>query len=151
MGYINASFLKGVNPTIKIVIMVLMTIVVTITYGLFIPIASLIFFFLAIVILGNINPLRFLKRLLPFFIFGFSLGFFLWLANGFSESQMIPCISIGLRIINFSLMSVGFVLTTEPRDFVMSMIQQCKVPYVIGYSFWAAYRFLPTFSDELKK
>ena len=72
MGYINASFLKEVNPTIKIVVMVLMTIVVTITYGLFIPIASLIFFFLAIVILGNINPLRLLKRLLPFFLFGIS-------------------------------------------------------------------------------
>ena len=33
----------------------------------------------------------------------------------------------------------------------MSMIQQCKVPYVIGSSFLAAYRFLPTFSDEYKK
>ncbi|AMP20651.1 hypothetical protein AZF37_05180 [endosymbiont 'TC1' of Trimyema compressum] len=89
--------------------------------------------------------------MLPFLLFGISLAFFLWFANGFSESQMIPCISIGLRIINFSLMSVGFVLTTEPRDFVMSMIQQFRVPYVIGYSFLAAYRFLPTFSDELKK
>ncbi|WP_162473918.1 hypothetical protein [endosymbiont 'TC1' of Trimyema compressum] len=44
MGYINASFLKEVNPTIKIVIMILMTVVITITHGLFIPIVSLMFF-----------------------------------------------------------------------------------------------------------
>lgn len=151
MGYIKASFLKDLNPSIKILIMVLMTVVLTVSYGLYVPIISFVFFFIMICILGKINPFSFLKRLIPFLIFGISLGLFLWLANGFADEKMISCFAIGLRVMNFSLLSVAFFLTTEPRDFVMSLIQQCRVPYVIGYSFLAAYRFLPTFGDELKK
>lgn len=59
-------------------------------------------------------------------------------------------LALGLRIIVISFYSALFVKTTEPSDFVITLIQYLKLSPRLGYSFLTAYRFLPTFKDELR-
>jgi energy-coupling factor transport system permease protein len=49
-----------------------------------------------------------------------------------------------------SIYSAVFVKTTDPTEFVMSLIKYFKMPVKIGYAFLTAYRFLPSFKDELE-
>ena len=44
---------------------------------------------------------------------------------------------------------MGFVLTTRPRDLVLSLIIQCKVSVVHGYATMATYRFLPELQSQV--
>ena len=46
-------------------------------------------------------------------------------------------------------MSMGFVLTTRPRDLVLSLILQCRVSVIHGYATMAAYRFLPELQAQV--
>ena len=47
------------------------------------------------------------------------------------------------------IMSMGFVLTTRPRDLVLSLILQCRVSVIHGYATMAAYRFLPELQAQV--
>ncbi|MFZ4893576.1 energy-coupling factor transporter transmembrane component T [Plantibacter sp. Mn2098] len=51
-----------------------------------------------------------------------------------------------------SLLVLAFIggFTTTGPDFIRSMIQQLHVPYRIGYTALAAYRFVPRFGHELE-
>lgn len=43
-----------------------------------------------------------------------------------------------------------FILTTDPTRFILSLVQQCKLPPKIAYGVLAGYRFLPLFREELR-
>ena len=45
--------------------------------------------------------------------------------------------------------SLLFVLTTNPVEFVVALIQQARLPVRIGYAIFAAYRFMPLVHEEL--
>lgn len=164
MEFKKETILFKINPATKIVMMVLVSLLVTFSYDVFIPISILAFLFLAILLTGDFGALFLSRKMIPYLVVGFSLSLFLILPNSFNpngdiqflvfnidKAVLIRCIAIGLRLLTFALMSLAFVLSTEPRDFVMSLIQQFRMPYVIGYSFLSAYRFLPTFGEELNK
>lgn len=94
-----------------------------------------------------------------------TLSFALWADTG-SVDQSVPLLHIGdwtfyggallvgaataLRLgAVFSLALIGGLTTTGP-DLVRALVQQLKVPYRIGYTALAAYRFLPRFGYELE-
>lgn len=58
-------------------------------------------------------------------------------------------ISLSLRVLCFSTLSLLFIFTTEPTKFILSLMQQCKLPPKLAYGILAGFRFLPTFKDEL--
>ena len=46
----------------------------------------------------------------------------------------------------FAVYSLLFVLTTDPTDFVVALVQHWRVPPRIAYASMAAYRFVPLFT-----
>ncbi|RHW40395.1 energy-coupling factor transporter transmembrane protein EcfT [Neobacillus notoginsengisoli] len=58
--------------------------------------------------------------------------------------------AITFRIITVFLTSMVFVVTTDPRDLVLSLTQHLKIPYRIAYSLSIALRFIPTLESEAK-
>ncbi|MGC4020128.1 MAG: energy-coupling factor transporter transmembrane component T [Muricomes sp.] len=66
-----------------------------------------------------------------------------------SRRDLIQGLSLGFRILALVTASMGFVLTTRPRDLVLSLILQCKVSVVHGYAALAAYRFLPELQEQV--
>lgn len=55
-----------------------------------------------------------------------------------------------LRLAAIVALSLVFGLTTTGTDLVRSMVQQLRIPYRVGYTALAAFRFVPRFRHELE-
>ncbi len=55
----------------------------------------------------------------------------------------------GLRILGLLISSLPFSITTDSADFVRALVQQARLPYRIGYSTLAAFRFIPMLQSEM--
>ncbi|SFO92954.1 energy-coupling factor transporter transmembrane component T family protein [Salibacterium halotolerans] len=158
-------FLQRVNPSLKLgAVLVIIIMMVPV----FDPWTPLLLFGVTVALitgLGGVH-LRFLGLLLlPFLLFAFS---FVWIQVVFPDERggtilftigSLPVslenvstgVSLGMRALVFGSWSLLFVLTTEPSRFMLSLIQQCKLPPRFGYGMMAAFRFLPLFRDELRQ
>lgn len=58
--------------------------------------------------------------------------------------------STALRLTSLALLALLSGLTTDGPDLVRALVQQLRVPYRIGYTALAAYRFVPRFAHELE-
>ena len=65
--------------------------------------------------------------------------------------SFLVALALSLRILNVAALSLMFIFTTNMVDFILSLIQQLKLPPKIAYGVLAGYRFLPMMKDEIKK
>lgn len=72
-------------------------------------------------------------------------GFIVLSAEGFQRG-----LSLGLRVLSFAILSIMFTLTTKPTEFLLSLMQQCKLPPKLAYGIMAGYRFLPLIKEEFE-
>jgi energy-coupling factor transport system permease protein len=66
-----------------------------------------------------------------------------------TEAGLVYGSTVGARLLAIFSTSLLFVLTTDPVEMVLALIQQAHVPYRVGYAVLAAYRFLPLIHEEL--
>jgi energy-coupling factor transport system permease protein len=59
-------------------------------------------------------------------------------------------LAAGLRIIALLMLSLLFSLTTDASDFVRALVQQWRLPYRVGYSALAIFRFAPMLQHEFR-
>ncbi|RSL32149.1 energy-coupling factor transporter transmembrane protein EcfT [Salibacterium salarium] len=158
-------FLQKVNPALKLGCVLL---IIGMMIPIFDPWTPLLLFTLTVMMivgLGGIS-IRYLSLLLlPFLLFAFS---FIWIQVVFPDERgdtvlftiasmpvalenVLTGVSLGMRALVFATWSLLFVLTTEPTRFMLSLVQQCKLPPRFGYGMMAAYRFLPAFQQELQQ
>ena len=158
------SYLHKRNPMMKLFIILVWTFVVSMSYFPVLPIMVFLIAFLGTWILGKIPFGNLLGRLTVFIavslIFMISMLFLrgigeepgivlrFWFLQ-WTEKDIVHAISLGFRILAFVTMSMSFVLTTRPRDLVLSIIRQCKVPVLHGYAAMATYRFLPELQSQV--
>ncbi|MFC0272645.1 energy-coupling factor transporter transmembrane component T family protein [Metabacillus herbersteinensis] len=158
-------FLQQVNPTLKLISIVVVIFFMVPIFDPWTPFVLLILTVGAIIILGGVSFRFLLLILLPFSLFAFS---FIWINVVFPNQRgemilfqigsmpvalenVVTGISLGLRSLLFASWSLLFVLTTEPTKLMLSLIQHCKLPPRFGYGMMAAYRFLPLFKQELNQ
>jgi energy-coupling factor transport system permease protein len=156
------SFFHRIDPISKVIWMACLSVLV------FIYDTSLPQFVLFAVVLGMSLTLaklslRFLMRGI-WLIFLFSIGFFIlqvMLVPGHTllfKVGPLPvyfesldfATSITLRILTIFISSLIFVVTTDPRDIVLSLTQKLKIPYRYAYSIFVALRFVPTLESEAR-
>lgn len=158
-------FLQHVNPSLKLASVLAIIAVMVPVFDPWTPLALFAVTLAMIIGLGGIS-IRFLAMLLlPFLLFAFS---FIWIQVVFPDERgetilfsigslpvalenVLTGVSLGMRALVFASWSLLFVLTTEPTKFMLSLIQQCKLPPRFGYGMMAAYRFLPAFQQELQQ
>lgn len=58
--------------------------------------------------------------------------------------------AVSIRLFTLVALSLVFVITTDPRDVVLTLAQKCKVPYRIAFGVAIALRFLPLLEEEAK-
>lgn len=58
-------------------------------------------------------------------------------------------VATALRVFCLITLSLPFSLTTDASDFIRALVQQWKLPYRVGYSAMAAFRFVPMLQTEL--
>ncbi|MGQ9665729.1 MAG: energy-coupling factor transporter transmembrane component T family protein [Anaerolineae bacterium] len=166
--YTADSFIHRLNPTLKLAGIMVLVVAVTMAFDPWTPLAFLILGLFMLRILARVPIRQFVKPLLLFLVLG-ALGFIsanaffytplpgrpvtiLWQAGGVRiilEGIWVG-ISLTLRMLAIVTFSILFVATTDPTDFVLSLIQQARFPFRLGYGILVAYRFLPMWRTELE-
>lgn len=162
--YVEArSFLHSLNPSIKLLAVVLVTVAITFVLDVVTPLVFLLVSLLATWLLGGIRPRYVARSMAPFLVLALSFV----VINGlfhrelgavttiFTVGPLVVSweglqvgLSIGLRVLVLVSTSLMFIATTEPGDFVLSLVQQARIPYKLAFAILAAYRFIPILSVE---
>ncbi len=156
------TLLYNLNPVTKIYLMVLFILPVSFSYDIFFPITVLIVLIYAAKLLAGIPICGFYKTMKMIIFSSLCLSLFFMFSRGFSNNGQISflffswhmndivlSISLGLRMLVFAYISFIFISTTDAVELVLSLIHILRVPYKAAFAFLAAYRFVPTFYDEL--
>lgn len=161
------SFLHRLNPLSKLVATVPVLIFLTLTTDPWTPLTFILLCAFVTVMLGHVPISRFMRTIAPLLLLvaGFILVYpiaasasavagspivFEIGALVVREAGLLLGLSSALRILSIFTLTLLFVLTTDPQDFVRALVQQWHLPYRLGYGALAAYRFVPRFGVELK-
>ncbi len=159
-------WLNSLNPSVKALAICICILFIALVFD---PVTPLIFLFFVIILtwsFGKVSIIKWFIYFSPFILIAFG---FVWTNVVFSrispesittvlwswgriiitQEALHTGFSLGLRILCFAALSMMFVLTTKPVHFMLSLMQQCKLPPRIAYGILAGYRFLPLFKDEL--
>lgn len=69
--------------------------------------------------------------------------------NDVTEENVRLAVTLALRVLAFTALSLLFTLTTDPKRFVYSLMQQGKLSPKIAYSVFVGFRFFPILKSEL--
>jgi energy-coupling factor transport system permease protein len=159
-------FLHHLNPLSKVIAVIPAMLALVFVRDLATPAWFILFAYVVILIGARITmrtaALLFLA--VPVGIAAIGFGFSLWVdATGVDDTS--PFLQIGGWTLFTGALQIGFAtalrlaailalaliggLTTTGPDLVRASIQQLHVPYRIGYTALAAYRFVPRFGYEL--
>lgn len=163
----SSRLLYGLNPLVKVAAPAPVMLLLIFVRDLATPLAFLLLAYAVVLIgariTGRMAALLFLG--VPVGIAVVAFGFSIW-TDAAQVDDTAPVLTIGgwtlysgalliglataLRLAAIlSLALIGGLTTTGP-DFVRATVQQLHVPYRIGYTALAAYRFVPRFGHELE-
>lgn len=160
----KSPLLTEINPVVKLVCVVIITVLVSLTSTPALPMVLIVSVFVCTVLFGGVSVKSLFKGMLSFLFASVSFMLFLLLIKGLAHegdeirllifsyrlAALLNILALGLRILVVSLATLSFVVTTNPNDLVLSLILQLRVPVVHGYAALAAYRFLPTLQNEAR-
>lgn len=160
------QFLHALNPLAKVAGVAPAMLVLIFVRDLATP-AAFLLLSLAVIVVGarltrRTSALLFLA--LPIGMLAIGIGFSMWV-----DPALVDGTPIALRVGDWTLhrgaLAIGFAtalrlgaiialaliggLTTTGPDLVRASVQQLRVPYRIGYTALAAFRFVPRFGHEL--
>lgn len=159
-------FLNHLNPLSKVAAVLPAMLLLIFARDITTPLCFLALAYALILVGARLTPrtaaLLFLA--VPIGVAVIGLGFSLWVdASGVADTT--PFLQIGGWTLFTGALQIGFAtalrlaailalalvggLTTTGPDLVRASIQQLRVPYRIGYTALAAYRFVPRFGYEL--
>lgn len=159
------QFLYALNPLAKIAGFAPAMIFLVFVRDLATPAAFLVLAYLLLLIGARITwRLLLLLAVLPIGMAVIGLSFSLWVDTAL-VNDTAPLVQIGDWTLYSGALQLGFAtalrlgaiislaliggLTTTGPDLVRASIQQLRVPYRIGYTALAAFRFVPRFGHEL--
>lgn len=160
------SFLHRLNPLSKVLATLPVLAFVALTTDPWTPLAIIVLNVLVLLVLGRVSFTRLLKILAPLSLLmvGFLLVYPLVVRRELVQDTplllslgpiqvyrggLVFGIATALRVFCLISLSLPFSLTTDSSDFIRALVQQWKLPYRVGYSAMAAFRFVPMLQTEL--
>ncbi len=157
------SFLARRDPTVKLALVTALSLLLILVIDPFTPFLFLVVTLIAGLMLGGLGARRLRRTAWPLALVG--LGFVwtnaLFAVTGAAATPLATWgplrvsaeglafgAAIGLRGLAIGLLSLVFVLTTDPSRLAVSLIAHSRVPFRVVYPLLAAYRFLPFIADE---
>lgn len=164
--YEGSSFLHRLNPLSKFIISLLLFAFMLLITDPWTPLVFTVFTLALLVWAGGIPLSRLLRVMVPMFVIALTflvLYPFLVRQSLVQDTPLLfqlgPLhiyqggidygIAIALRVLALLTLSLPFSLTSDSADFIRSLVQQWQLPYRIGYSTLAAFRFVPMLQGEL--
>ncbi|MCI2956284.1 energy-coupling factor transporter transmembrane protein EcfT [Agromyces atrinae] len=167
----RAAFLYALNPLAKVLAPVPIMVLLVFSRGIPIPLAFSLFSLLLLLVGARLRPrtLAILLIGLPLAVAVLGVSFGIWidpsrlddaagsetvlLAIGdwrFTVAAYLAGLATALRITSLLLLSLLAGATSTGPDLARALVQNLRVPYRIGYTALAAYRFVPRFGHELE-
>jgi len=163
--YEKDSIIHRINPSVKLILIFILMFIVTFIYDPYTPFIFSVLAFIQITVLARIPFKQVLKMILPLALIlaGITITSIISFNTNLEKAPEIIFslgrveisvnsikfgLTIGFRILCFLLYSLLFVATTDPTDFIISLIAQLKLSPKIGFGTLAGYRFVPLLSTE---
>ncbi|MCT4777523.1 MULTISPECIES: energy-coupling factor transporter transmembrane component T family protein [Exiguobacterium] len=154
---------QEMNPTIKFLTVTLLMFGLAFMYNPWTPLAVFIGTLILQILFSNVNWKRWALLMIPFLftalgtlwttlVFGKETSgevMFTLLGNDVTAENVSLAATLSLRVLAFTGLSLLFTLTTEPKRFVYSLMQQGKLSPKIAYSVFVGFRFFPILKHEL--
>ena len=159
------SPLGRVNPSVKLLALVLIALALTFVFD---PVTPAVLLLVTLVVGRLAGGLSFRSQLQPLVVF-VAAGVAIFLGNilfnkGNAAARALAHIgpvkitgvalnaggSLWLRLLCFALLSLIFVKTTEPQDLILSLIHQLRLNFRVAYGTMVGYRMLPAFQSDLQ-
>ena len=164
--YAADSFLHRLNPLSKFVISLLLLAFMLVTTDPWTPLAFALLTIVVLRWLGKVPWVRLWRVLFPILLIAGTFAIFYpfivrqslvnntpllldWGLIKLYEGGLQYGLAIGMRVLALLILSLPFSLTTDSADFIRALVQQWRLPYRIGYSSLAAFRFVPMLQTEL--
>lgn len=156
--------LELLHPAVKACTVVLCALGLALFFDPWTPLLFMLWTWSIAAMLGRIPWRKWIRFLPPFLLFAF--GYF-WTVLIFSEASENAVVwwewgwievtedgfrkglSLGLRVLAFASLSFLFIFTTDPVQFIYSLMRQGRLSPKLAYGILAGYRFMPSFLDEL--
>ena len=136
--------LDQLNPAVKALTVILCVLTLALFFDPWTPLSFLVWTLGAGALLGRIPWKKWLLFLPPVLLFAF--GYF-WTVLLFGDG-LYKGLALGLRVLAFASLSFLFLFTTNPVQFVYSLMRQGRLPPKLAYGILAGFRFMPTLRDE---
>ena len=148
------------HPLMKLLGCVMFILLATMSYD---PVPNIVLFVLTLVIAVFVSRLSvrlFFAALLPFTVIalGFGVAQVLFHGGGTTLLDIGPLDitreglhfagALAFRMLTIISISLVFTLTTDPKDLVLSLVQQLKVSYNIAFGIFFALRMIPQVEAE---
>jgi energy-coupling factor transport system permease protein len=163
--YDEESFLNKLNPLSKVIAPIPIFILLCMINDVWTPLAFIFLTAFIVVVLGKIPVTKFLKISAPILVFSVSILILFLFATRSELTAGSPVLfsigpfniyqislyagsAIALRIYALLILALPFSLTTEPSNFIRSIIQNLNLPYKFSYGVMVAFRFLPMMETE---
>lgn len=165
--YGRLRFLHGLNPLAKVAATAPAIVLVLFVRDLWTPLA-LIVVSLLILLLGAKLRSRMLVIILvggPIVTALMGLSFSLWVDKSlttdsvtlfsigefhYTVAAVVVGLATALRLVSLMALALISGVTTTGPDLIRSLVEHLHLPYRIGYTALAAYRFIPRFGHELE-
>ncbi|MDR3254152.1 MAG: energy-coupling factor transporter transmembrane protein EcfT [Synergistaceae bacterium] len=155
--------MNKLNPGYKFLTLLIASLVLSITYNIRLNIVVFIVSFAATALTRSVNKKKLFLVLLPFFLTSaglFMSGFLFSSADNIANvtaaagervvyvTSWDSALKLSSRVLAFGGIGILFALTTNSMDFIMSLMQQFRLPPKFAYGLLAAYHFFPVVRDE---
>ena len=167
-GYVEGdSFFHRMDPTWKILWNLVMVGMVILSFDLVYSLACFLYVFALTVAVARIPLRRYARSITVFLVMGLFIALWKSLYSAWAGYEAVEvCYAWGpinvtregvydgaatlARVVAIASVSLLFTLTTDPARLVDSLIQVAGLPYRIGYTAYAALRFIPLYDSEVR-
>ena len=148
----NKNIIDEMNPFIKILVLILVTVIVSIDYFPFLSCSLVVIMLIISRLFSTIKTKELINSIKAFITMSIGFMVIIIFARFISgeDLKILSVVGLGMKILTISLHSSIFVKTTDPTEFVISLIKYFKMSDKYAYAFLTAYRFLPTFKEEFQ-
>jgi energy-coupling factor transport system permease protein len=144
------AFLQSLNPLTKLLMCFLAAVVVSSANEPITPALVIVLSLAVTRILGRVPWVDLGRPMLFGALAAFGVFWTYTLFYGGSGPAWLYGATMSTRLLAIMSASLMFVLTTDPSQFVRSLIHQARVSPRIAYSVFAAYRFVPLLEVEFR-
>jgi energy-coupling factor transport system permease protein len=160
------SFLHRLNPLSKLLAAVPLSFLMLMVTDPWTPLVFVLLAAFVLLLLGRVPVVRLVRILTPLLLFLLLFAatypflirsslvadtplVFKWGPIALYQGALYLTAVAGLRVLALVMLLLPFSVTSDSADFVRALVQQARLPYRIGYSTLAAFRFVPMLQSEM--